>query len=323
VLGYLAALFTGWGSRRARWTTALLLVLVAVCGSLYTITPFSGDNGSHGWRLTDWVGQTWRYALPKFLVATVLASLGWRALRIPRGVLVALAVFAAAWAAALYAAPSRDSLVVAVVSGVVLAALFSPLGRAGLDRLRSIVGAGSAPDPAKTNGVAGAKGVAGGAEPQRISRPRLSAMQLRFAVVVLVLFALVADASWLENLREQRERGRLELYDLPYLYAVDAANDAPVGFAMTQLRYPFYGRDLRQPVMDVSCRGCARSAWLRTILESGMSVLALGPAPVQRSFAPPEADLRPWVEAEGAPFQALERVGSGAGEGIVLYEVIR
>jgi len=29
------------------------------------------------------------------------------------------------------------------------------------------------------------------------------------------------------------------------------------------------------------------------------------------------------VEAEGAPFQALERVGSGAGEGIVLYEVIR
>ena len=284
VLCYLAALFSGWRTRRARWITGLLFALVVACGALYAITPFSGDNGSHGWRLTSWVGQTWRYALPKFLAATVLASLGWRALRIPRGIPVGMAVVAAAWATALFAAPPRASLVVAVVSGIVIAALLSPLRRS--------LGA------------------------------QLSRRVVTVAVTLFVLVVVAGDVAWLKQLREQRERGRLELYDLPYLYTLDAANDLPVGFAMTQLRYPLYGRDLMQPVMDVSCRGCARSAWQQTIQESGMKVLALGPRPVERSFARPEADLRPWVEAEDAPFRAMNRVGSGAGEGIILYEIL-
>ncbi len=285
---YLAALVGGWGSRRARWVTGLLLGLVVVCGGLYAITPFSGDNGSNNWRLTSWVGQTWRYALPKFLAAAVLASLGWRVLRIPRGVPVALAVFASAWAAALYVAAPRASLVVAVVAAMAIVTLLSPLRGWLLSRIPLL----------------------------RVTAP------VRVVVLgSLILLAFAGDVFWLHELREHRERKRHELYSLPYSYAVDTSNDAPVGFAMTQLRYPFYGRDLLQPVIDVSCRGCARSSWTRELRERGIKVLALGPAPVVRSFSRPEADLRPWVEAEGASFRAMENVGSGAGEGIVLYEV--
>lgn len=293
VIAYLAALVRGWGTRRARWTTALLLVLVVVCGALYAITPFSGDNGSHGWRISSWVGQTWRYALPKFLAASVLAALGWKVLRLRSAIPAVLAVFAAAWAAALHAAPPRPSLLAGLGVAILAALLLSPLRR----RLAESRVASRLVPPAGSS--------------------------RRAAIALLVLAAVAVDMSWLHSLREQRERGRHELYDLPYSYALEAKNEVPLGFAMTQLRYPLYGRDLRQRVMDVSCRGCARSSWFREILDSGMEVLALGPRPVHRSFARPETDLRPWVEDDGAPFEPLQRVGSGAGEGIVLYRVLR
>ena len=50
---------------------ALLATLV-----LFAITPYSGDNGSHNWQVTPWVGQAFRYGFPflGFLAITFALS---------------------------------------------------------------------------------------------------------------------------------------------------------------------------------------------------------------------------------------------------------
>jgi hypothetical protein len=48
------------------------VVLVATA-ALYWITPYSGDNGTHDWQITDWIGQGLRYAIP-FATVLVISS---------------------------------------------------------------------------------------------------------------------------------------------------------------------------------------------------------------------------------------------------------
>jgi len=54
----------------------IALTLVLLCGLSYVYTPFSGDNGAHGWRVTAWVGQGLRFALPSVGALAVAAALG-------------------------------------------------------------------------------------------------------------------------------------------------------------------------------------------------------------------------------------------------------
>ena len=54
----------------------LVLGLLIACAAAYAFTPFSGDNGAHGWRVTPWMGQALRFALPAVSVMGVAAALG-------------------------------------------------------------------------------------------------------------------------------------------------------------------------------------------------------------------------------------------------------
>ncbi len=59
--------------RRPVRTVAVLFVLCVVA---YVATPFSGDNGAHGWRLTPWMREGVRYALPALGLLGALGAVG-------------------------------------------------------------------------------------------------------------------------------------------------------------------------------------------------------------------------------------------------------
>jgi hypothetical protein len=61
---------------RRRVGLAVVALFVA-CAALYAGTPFSGDDvGTYGWRVSPWIGQGLRYALPAIGVLAVAAALG-------------------------------------------------------------------------------------------------------------------------------------------------------------------------------------------------------------------------------------------------------
>jgi len=68
--------------RLCRMTTALLIVTAA----LYCVTPFSGDNGNRGFRVTSWIAQGLRFGLPFVGMLAIAAGLGATWLSIRQGV---------------------------------------------------------------------------------------------------------------------------------------------------------------------------------------------------------------------------------------------
>jgi len=289
IAGAVVAVAHGLRTRRALSTKLLLLGAIAACGILFGFTPFSGDNGTHSWHYTLWSGQAMRFALPKLAMATVLAALGLGISRVSRMLLVVFAVFMCAWSVALRAALPRAQLVEIVLFSLLLLGAWMYLTRPK--------------ENAKNEGR----------KPQR----KVVAIPALLAVSLFLL------ALWSHGAREFREIQREKSYDLPYLHTLEAPADEVVGVAMTQLRYPFYGRNLMRNVEDVSCRACTREDWLNELREKRIDVVAVGQTSVEDLFEVKETDPRPWLNAPGAPFEALEGVGGGVGNGIELYRRIR
>ncbi len=69
-----------------------LLGLVAATGFLYTVTPYSGDNGSNQWQMSPFVGQALRYAFPFCAALGLAAAATATAVGIPPGSLAVAAV---------------------------------------------------------------------------------------------------------------------------------------------------------------------------------------------------------------------------------------
>ncbi|HKI82947.1 MAG TPA: hypothetical protein VKA63_01320, partial [Candidatus Krumholzibacteria bacterium] len=288
IAGAIAAVAQELRSRRALATKLLLLGAIAACGFVFGFTPFSGDNGTHGWHYSLWSGQAMRFALPKLAMASVLAALGFGISRVSGALFWLFAVFMCAWSVALHVALPRTQLV-----EIVLFALFTLGVWITLSALKK---------KAKDEG----------------RRSRTSAViKPAFLVASVLLLTL-----WSHGAREFRELHRKKSYDLPYLHALQAPADEVIGVAMTQLRYPFYGRDLMHKVKDISCRACTREDWLNELREKKIDVVAVGQTPVQNLLEVKETDPRPWLNAEGAPFTALEGMGGGVGSGIELYRRI-
>jgi hypothetical protein len=74
------ALVLAGAGRAPFWRQRAAMVVLALfvsCAALYASTPFSGDDvGTYGWRVTPWIGQGLRYALPAVGVLAVAAALG-------------------------------------------------------------------------------------------------------------------------------------------------------------------------------------------------------------------------------------------------------
>jgi hypothetical protein len=75
-------------------------LLAAVMLLTYVLTPFSGDNGANGYRVSPWIAQGFRFALPFVGVMGVLAALGMEELQSTRKHRALFIGCAAIWALA-------------------------------------------------------------------------------------------------------------------------------------------------------------------------------------------------------------------------------
>ncbi len=74
-----------------------LLWLSAITLGLYLITPFSGDNGTHGYRISLWTASAVRYALPFLAVFTAFVASRIRPGNGARGCALLLATLSVGW----------------------------------------------------------------------------------------------------------------------------------------------------------------------------------------------------------------------------------
>jgi hypothetical protein len=118
---------------------AILVLVFVAAAALYWTTPYGADDGTHGWRITPWIGQAMRYGLPAFGGFAILAALAASALCERRpGLALAVAVVAAAAATTRFTALAAAALLVAAAvrhqggrrraAGAVLVALVATLG---------------------------------------------------------------------------------------------------------------------------------------------------------------------------------------------------
>jgi len=78
-----------------RSSIVLLLSLLIATWFLYCYTPFSGDNSSHNWKITVWIGQGLRYAFPFFGILGISAACGSSSIKFPRDVQFILTIICA------------------------------------------------------------------------------------------------------------------------------------------------------------------------------------------------------------------------------------
>jgi hypothetical protein len=77
-LGAGAALLTvaALAARKRGRARAIVAVLLLACAVLYWRTPYSGDNGTHDWRVTPWIEVGLRYGFPVLALLGSLAATG-------------------------------------------------------------------------------------------------------------------------------------------------------------------------------------------------------------------------------------------------------
>jgi hypothetical protein len=105
IIGLMARARGGGAAPEAK-RLGLWIVLVA-SAVLYWITPYSGDNGTHDWQITDWIGQGLRYAIPFATVLVIISVSGLTVYARHSEALSMIAPIAALAAAVQSAAPLR------------------------------------------------------------------------------------------------------------------------------------------------------------------------------------------------------------------------
>jgi hypothetical protein len=95
VLVVLAVLGIWRADRRpflSRRRLALVIILTLITAITYWTTPYSGDNGEHGWRVTPWIEVGLRYGFPCLALLGVLGALGLNSLAVPGWVVLVVPV---------------------------------------------------------------------------------------------------------------------------------------------------------------------------------------------------------------------------------------
>lgn len=70
------------GGDTTRYQWWILFALIAVTAAVYWFSPYSGDNGNHGWRITSWIHVGLRYGYPCLGLLAVAGALGMQARRL-------------------------------------------------------------------------------------------------------------------------------------------------------------------------------------------------------------------------------------------------
>jgi hypothetical protein len=215
----------------------LLLGLTGVAGFLYWITPFSGDAGFHGFRLTPWFGQAIRYAFPLMGLLGVGAAVSASNLGIPRGVilLLVLVCFVASW----ITADLFPRVYLLFFPLVILAGYFLSLW---LGRRSS----------------------------------KASDAWLRYSMAALLLVLLLSVGTFLLRLERAMHRTETYGPIVDHITDhMDA--DQRLGYVASHRSYLFYGRNLSQPLRYVPAEYDDREKWIEWLKKREIYFIAVGP----------------------------------------------
>jgi hypothetical protein len=185
----------------------MVAVLLVVCLVMYWRTPYGGDNGTHGWRVTPWIEVGLRYGFPALALLGVLAAVGLGRRAWPAWTALTILVAASVWTVLVYLVPHVVVFVLIIALAWALAAASmgrrpgraASLGLAGIVLVLGIVGLGLARESRE-------------ARRERNHGPVLTAMAAELSAddVVAVVHSqklhLAAGPDW---------KRRVELADLP------------------------------------------------------------------------------------------------------------
>ncbi len=242
LMGLALAVAAAMVQRRPSISRIRLLGLVAFTGAvfaLYTLTPYSGDNGIHRGMLHPSIGPSMRYAFPFLGMLTVTAAVGASAVGIPIVALAGLAVAGVALRLFAFEIPYWFALLVAGWLAV------------------------GAHDYAPLCYVAHPRRAGG----RRYVRP----------TVVVVALAVIMLASF--SARATRDRAESAAYGPVYEFVTSGlAPDEVIGYAECVKSYPLYGKHLERRLVYIPFGPGDRDKWLSYARDNGIDVISIGPA---------------------------------------------
>ena len=261
-----------------------LLALCAATGVLYLVTPYSGDNGGHGWKITPYIGTQLRFALPFLGVLGAAAAAAVTAVRLGREVLLVLVFIAST--IMLSQSGSPELFLYVQVLALVGWALF---GRA---RRRD-------------------------EEVQRI-RKRPKGWVGIVSSVFLILLLVPASFA----LRQQRDRRRSEVYgDIVDWLDNNVKTDEAIGYVTSLTRGPYilHGRRLDKNVVGVLPSARSLSGWRKRLEATDVDIVAIGR--MRRPSRKPKESRQviSWLENEENGFTRV--FGEDRKKGYVLYRM--
>lgn len=221
-------------------------LVAAVTGVLYWYSPYSGDNGSHGYAITPWIGNNFRYAFPFLCALSVTAGIVVGLIRIPTLVVLV-------------------ATVAAVVQGV-----FASTAMANGPRLSSVMGMLVLYPViflAARVFTRSSKAAVNARQRAVLSR------SIRLAGVAIAVALAVGMAA-----RRIRSQQRREVYGEAYTYISDELdqNDV-VAHLLTRRSFLFYGENLDRTVVPVPSGFKHRAEWVKWMERNQVTVVALGP----------------------------------------------
>jgi hypothetical protein len=272
---------------RSYGLSGLLLLIVAAL-VLFWLTPYSGDNGSHQYQLTPWIGQGLRYAIPAMALLAVLAAAGLSGGRVPDELLAAVSVIACTlMLAGTKMLPLANETFIAgtnILYTLVALLLLWPLLRA----ISSI----------KLGG-------------------RLHGAALGFVVFAVTVLLVGGVAYGTASLRSSRAAQRNAAYfGVPAYIAHNVGSSEVIGYVQSYWSYPFFGQDLSQRVVYVPATTDDPAKWLQSLRAHGVSIVAIGPF-VQQSQK--ESREFRWLEQPGGSFTRI--FGQDPMKGPLLYRL--
>jgi hypothetical protein len=238
-------LFSLLGGRRTCQVEHLLGIVLLLMGTgwLYWTTPYSGDNGSHDWKITPWIGQGIRYAFPLVGLLCVTSAAGAAAARVWNPGVAAWVLLSGA-VALMGVVDSKKML------GGVLLLLMGGLGL-GQPQI-------------------------GGAGVGRSLLPPLWWKAAGVGALVCLLAGGMVGLSW--KAREQREaRRRRYLGGVMHYITRHVRPNETIGYLQSEQSYVLYGKELNRRVEYVPSNGHNQVEWYEALRSRGVRVVAIGP----------------------------------------------
>jgi hypothetical protein len=120
------------------------------------------------------------------------------------------------------------------------------------------------------------------------------------------LLVLAFLGTW--GLREWRDARRKDYYgDVGHYISRNIAPDEKIGYAYSNFRYLFYGKDLDRSVQYVPARTASRTDWFAELLERDITIVCIGPTPGSPKTPAELSMVREfaWLESADSPYERL------------------